>query len=156
MKMQPDVIIECTGYQRFSIPFEIAGLEGDVFTMAAESQGSQSFDPTKLLRRIALPEDGSIGFIGIGIRPCFGAIPPIAEVQAMWWTQHLLGRTPQARRLLRAQNGNDGAGLQPQPSATQTERDEDSLYECPQFKAAVSHMQYLTILSEDLWRQLTL
>lgn len=38
-------------------------------------------------------DDPTIGFIGF-IRPGFGAIPPLAELQSMLFTQHLLNRVP--------------------------------------------------------------
>lgn len=41
------------------------------------------------VRNIVSPDDTSIAFIGF-VRPGVGAIPPIAEQQAMWWTALIL------------------------------------------------------------------
>jgi dimethylaniline monooxygenase (N-oxide forming) len=53
------------------------------YTTAAETQ----------IRNIIHSSHPDVAFIGF-VRPGVGAIPPIAEQQAMWWTALLLGRMP--------------------------------------------------------------
>jgi dimethylaniline monooxygenase (N-oxide forming) len=43
------------------------------------------------IRNIVNPSHPDVAFIGF-VRPGVGAIPPIAEQQAMWWTALILGR----------------------------------------------------------------
>jgi dimethylaniline monooxygenase (N-oxide forming) len=40
---------------------------------------------------ITNPGEPGLGFIGF-VRPNVGAIPPIAELQTMWWIQRLKGK----------------------------------------------------------------
>jgi dimethylaniline monooxygenase (N-oxide forming) len=71
----PDAIIYCTGYSQS-------------FPWLHESYPRPS-DAT--CRNIVNPSQPDIAYIGF-VRPGVGAIPPIAEQQAMWWTAFLLGK----------------------------------------------------------------
>jgi len=68
-EVRPNCVVYCTGYKQ-SFYF----LDPSYPTAA---------DAT--IRNIVSPADPSISFIGF-VRPGVGAIPPIAEQQAMWWT----------------------------------------------------------------------
>jgi dimethylaniline monooxygenase (N-oxide forming) len=73
--VRPDCVIYCTGYKQ-------------VFSWL------DSFYPTASdahVRNIVNPDHPDMAFIGF-VRPGVGAIPPIAEQQAMWWTALILGR----------------------------------------------------------------
>jgi dimethylaniline monooxygenase (N-oxide forming) len=68
-EIRPNTIVYCTGYtQTFS-------WLAPTYPTAADAS----------IRNIVSPKDTSISFIGF-VRPGVGAIPPIAEQQAMWWT----------------------------------------------------------------------
>ena len=69
IEVRPDCIVYCTGYKQS-------------FYFLDPSYPTAS-DAT--IRNIVSPKDPSISFIGF-VRPGVGAIPPIAEQQAMWWT----------------------------------------------------------------------
>ena len=68
-EVRPNCVVYCTGYKQS-------------FYFLDESYPTAS-DAT--IRNIVSPIDTSISFIGF-VRPGVGAIPPIAEQQAMWWT----------------------------------------------------------------------
>ncbi|CAI9637033.1 unnamed protein product [Alternaria burnsii] len=68
-EVRPNCVVYCTGYKQS-------------FYFLDESYPTAS-DAT--IRNIVSPVDTSISFIGF-VRPGVGAIPPIAEQQAMWWT----------------------------------------------------------------------
>lgn len=73
--VQPDCVIFCTGYrQSFSF---------------LDSGYPTTSDAT--VRNIISPSEPTISFIGF-VRPGVGAIPPIAEQQAMWWTALITGQ----------------------------------------------------------------
>ncbi|KAF1940608.1 dimethylaniline monooxygenase [Clathrospora elynae] len=68
-EVRPNCVVLCTGYkQSFSF------LDPSYPTASDAS-----------IRNIVSPTEHSISFIGF-VRPGVGAIPPIAEQQAMWWT----------------------------------------------------------------------
>lgn len=67
--VRPNCVVYCTGYKQS-------------FYFLDPSYPTAS-DAT--VRNIVSPVDPSISFIGF-VRPGVGAIPPIAEQQAMWWT----------------------------------------------------------------------
>jgi dimethylaniline monooxygenase (N-oxide forming) len=68
-EIRPNTIVYCTGYTQ-------------TFSWLASSYPTAS---DASIRNIVAPSDPSISFIGF-VRPGVGAIPPIAEQQAMWWT----------------------------------------------------------------------
>lgn len=75
VKVEADVVVLATGYrQRF--PF-----------LHAESGKD---DPLPSQHFIVNPEEPRMAYIGF-VRPNVGAIPPMAEMQAMWWCQKLEG-----------------------------------------------------------------
>jgi dimethylaniline monooxygenase (N-oxide forming) len=69
----PNCVVYCTGYRQ-------------VFSWLDPSYPTAS-DTT--VRNIIAPSNPDIAFIGF-VRPGVGAIPPIAEQQAMWWTALIL------------------------------------------------------------------
>lgn len=75
VEVRPTCVVYCTGYkQSFS------------FLDLSYSTASQA-----IVRNIVDPSEPSVAFIGF-VRPGVGAIPPIAEQQAMWWTALITGR----------------------------------------------------------------
>ncbi|KAL6708962.1 hypothetical protein ACN47E_002089 [Coniothyrium glycines] len=74
-EVRPNCVVYCTGYkQTFS-------LLDDSYPTASDA----------IIRNIVCPTEHSISFIGF-VRPGVGAIPPIAEQQAMWWTALITGQ----------------------------------------------------------------
>jgi dimethylaniline monooxygenase (N-oxide forming) len=82
--VKPDVVIFATGY-----------LPSFPYLNTPDNHGSKpypvAFDAN--VRHIWKDDDPTIGFIGF-VRPGFGAIPPLAEMQAMLFTMNLLNRVP--------------------------------------------------------------
>lgn len=82
--VKPDVVIFATGY-----------LPAFPYLNTADNDGRKpyplAFDAD--VRQIWNADDPTVGFIGF-IRPGFGAIPPLAEMQAMLFTMNLLNRIP--------------------------------------------------------------
>jgi dimethylaniline monooxygenase (N-oxide forming) len=75
IEVRPDTIVYCTGYKQ-----DFKWLD-DSYPRASDAK----------IRNIVSPDDISVSFIGF-VRPGVGAIPPIAEQQAMWWTALITGR----------------------------------------------------------------
>ncbi|KAF2654931.1 FAD/NAD(P)-binding domain-containing protein [Lophiostoma macrostomum CBS 122681] len=75
IEVRPDCVVYCTGYKQ-------------VFSWLDSSYPTAS-DAT--IRNIVSPSQPDIAFIGF-VRPGVGAIPPIAEQQAMWWTALITGK----------------------------------------------------------------
>ena len=84
MTIKPDVLIFATGYLP-SFPFL------NNTANAGKRPYPTNFDAN--VRQIWSAQDPTIGFIGF-IRPGFGAIPPLAELQAMLFSMNLLNRVP--------------------------------------------------------------
>lgn len=84
MVIKPDVLIFATGFSP-SLPF----LQGD--DNAGRKAYPTSFDAD--VRQIWSRDDPTVGFIGF-IRPGFGAIPPLAELQSMLFAMNLIGSVP--------------------------------------------------------------
>ena len=78
--VRPSLIVYCTGYRQ------------DFSWMA---QGFPRADEANV-RNIIKAGRPDVGFIGF-VRPGVGAIPPIAEQQAMWWTALILGKMQEPR-----------------------------------------------------------
>ncbi|KAJ4862012.1 flavin-binding monooxygenase-like domain-containing protein [Trichoderma breve] len=82
--VKPDVVIFATGY-----------LPAFPYLNTPENAGRKpypvAFDAD--VRQIWNSDDPTIGFIGF-VRPGFGAIPPLAEMQAMLFTTNLINRIP--------------------------------------------------------------
>jgi len=82
--VKPDVIILATGY----VPhFPFLNTEHN----AGRRPYPTSHDAN--VRQIWSSDDPTVGFIGF-IRPGFGAIPPLSELQSMLFTMNLLNRIP--------------------------------------------------------------
>ena len=73
----PDTLIYCTGYTQS-------------FPWLHPSYPRPSDATCRNVVSFSQPDIAYIGFV----RPGVGAIPPIAEQQAMWWTASLLGKMP--------------------------------------------------------------
>ncbi|KAJ5798552.1 Monooxygenase [Penicillium pulvis] len=73
--IQPNCVVYCSGYKQ-TFPYLDAS-----YPTASDAQ----------IRNIVNPSNPDIAFIGF-VRPGVGAIPPIAEQQAMWWTALITGR----------------------------------------------------------------
>lgn len=84
MTIKPDVLIYATGYLP-SFPF----LNGP--DNKGRKPYPEAFDAN--VRQMWKSDDPTVAFIGF-IRPGFGAIPPLAELQAMLFTMSLMGRIP--------------------------------------------------------------
>lgn len=84
--VKPDIVVLATGY-----------IPSFPFLNTTYNQGRRPY-PTSHeanVRNIWKDDDPTVGFIGF-VRPGFGAIPPLAEMQAMLFTTNLLGRIPNA------------------------------------------------------------
>ncbi|ROT41045.1 dimethylaniline monooxygenase [Sodiomyces alkalinus F11] len=80
--IKPDVLIFATGY-----------LQSFPFLPPPANQGRKPYPLAHDtdVRAIWKRDDPTVAFIGF-VRPGFGAIPPLSELQAMLWIAHLLGR----------------------------------------------------------------
>ncbi|KAL7910986.1 FAD/NAD(P)-binding domain-containing protein [Trichoderma velutinum] len=82
--VKPDVVIFATGY-----------LPAFSYLNTPENDGRKpypvAFDAD--VRQVWNSDDPTVGFIGF-VRPGFGAIPPLAEMQAMLFTMNLINRIP--------------------------------------------------------------
>lgn len=87
-EVKPDIVIFCTGYKQ-SFPFLTSG-----GTISATYPSPSSADVRGIWKR----DDPTVGFIGF-IRPSFGAIPPLAEMQAQLWIVNLLSTRKIPREL---------------------------------------------------------
>lgn len=76
-EVRPDCVVYCTGYQQ---------------TFSYLNPTLPTSNDTKI-RNIVSPTTPEIAYIGF-VRPGVGAIPPIAEQQAMWWTSLILNHMP--------------------------------------------------------------
>lgn len=82
--VKPDVVIFATGY-----------LSAFPYLNTPENAGRKPY-PVAFnadVRQIWNADDPTVGFIGF-VRPGFGAIPPLAEMQAMLFTMNLINRIP--------------------------------------------------------------
>lgn len=80
--IKPDVLIFSTGYLQ-SFPFFQSPANHGLKPYPVASDAD--------VRAIWKRDDPTVGFIGF-VRPGFGAIPPLSELQAMLWIAHLVGR----------------------------------------------------------------
>ena len=103
-----DVIVFATGYrQRFPFLFAADGIQqcsdgGSRCDTGGGTAGGDSMrnahrdttmadDPLPTQRNICSSDEPTLAFLGF-VRPNVGAIPPMAEMQVMWWVQRLRGR----------------------------------------------------------------
>lgn len=82
--VKPDVVIFATGYLPVFPYLNTVGNDG-------RRPYPVAFDAD--VRQIWNSDDPTVGFIGF-VRPGFGAIPPLAEMQAMLFTMNLINRIP--------------------------------------------------------------
>ncbi|KYK58827.1 dimethylaniline monooxygenase [Drechmeria coniospora] len=92
-KIKPDIVVFATGYSQ-SFPFlntTDGGKAGGErrYPIASEAD----------VREVWKRDDPTVGFIGF-LRPSFGAIPPLAEMQAQLWIVNLLAPSKIPRPLL--------------------------------------------------------
>ncbi|KAM0270458.1 hypothetical protein ACHAQH_009399 [Verticillium albo-atrum] len=80
--IKPDVIVFATGYLQ-SFPF----LEAKANTGRKAYPRADEADVREIWKR----DDPTVGFIGF-VRPGFGAIPPLSELQVMLWIMNLAGQ----------------------------------------------------------------
>jgi dimethylaniline monooxygenase (N-oxide forming) len=79
--IKPDVLIFATGYLQSFPFFESYGNSGHrPYPMASDAD----------VREVWKQDDPTVAFIGF-VRPGFGAIPPLSEMQAMLFTMNILG-----------------------------------------------------------------
>lgn len=80
--VKPDIVVLATGYVP-SFPF----------LNTSQNAGRRAYPSSREanVRNIWKDDDPTVGFIGF-VRPGFGAIPPLAEMQAMLFATNLLGR----------------------------------------------------------------
>jgi len=80
--VEADVVVLATGYrQRFPFLFPGSDEKGQTDVGAAD-------DPLPTEHFIINPQEPRLAYIGF-VRPNVGAIPPMAEMQAMWWCERL-------------------------------------------------------------------
>eukprot|EP00123_Amoebidium_parasiticum_P012120 comp21134_c0_seq1/m.28579 comp21134_c0_seq1/g.28579 ORF comp21134_c0_seq1/g.28579 comp21134_c0_seq1/m.28579 type:complete len:556 (-) comp21134_c0_seq1:98-1765(-) len=75
-----DIIVLCTGYQQ-------------KFPFLYPTSTPDSEDPLPSEHFIVNTDEPRLAFVGF-VRPNVGAIPPMAEMQIMWWIQRLRGAIP--------------------------------------------------------------
>jgi len=85
--VEADVVVLATGYrQRF--PFLFPGPDEKAGPPSPEAEALHGDDPLPEEHFIVNPAEPRLAFIGF-VRPNVGAIPPMAELQAMWWCEKL-------------------------------------------------------------------
>ena len=97
-----DTIVFCTGYKQ-KFPFlSGGGRAGGAAAAAAAAAANKDEvssddddndidDPLPDLHNIVSRDTPDLSFIGF-VRPNVGAIPPMSEIQVMWWIQHMEGK----------------------------------------------------------------
>jgi dimethylaniline monooxygenase (N-oxide forming) len=79
--MEFDLIVFCTGYKQ-KFPF---------LYNTNDDEGGQKDDPLPNVHNIIREDEPTLSFIGF-IRPNVGAIPPMSEMQVMWWLLKMKGK----------------------------------------------------------------
>jgi len=88
--VEADIVVLCTGYrQRF--PFLFGDGKVATASMGGENHCPSMDDPLPTEHFICNPDEPRLAYIGF-IRPNVGAIPPMAELQAMWWCEKMEGK----------------------------------------------------------------
>ena len=104
--IRPDVVILATGYRQ-EFPFFTDQDSSAAAATARASQGgkAQTSDErpygrpdTARVRHIWARNDPTVAFIGF-LRPQIGAIPPLAEMQAMLWVSNMVQRLEPSARI---------------------------------------------------------
>lgn len=100
-----DIIVMCTGYrQRFPFLFQKQTRRATDWSGHTGNRNSNTDDqvidfdtdtddPLPLDRNICSDEEPGLAFLGF-VRPNVGAIPPMSELQVMWWILRLKGQMP--------------------------------------------------------------
>mmetsp|Transcript_7477 Transcript_7477/g.24465 ORF Transcript_7477/g.24465 Transcript_7477/m.24465 type:complete len:501 (+) Transcript_7477:34-1536(+) len=95
---EADVLVYATGYcQRFpflepvSCPPPAAGGAGEAGGWRGGSGARGEEDPLPSEHFIVSAEEPTLAFLGF-VRPNVGAIPPMSELQVLWWIEKLRGR----------------------------------------------------------------
>ena len=110
---EADVIVFATGYRQ-TFPFlhkakkaEMAAADAAAAEVATlmEAEATSGWragtgargpeDPLPAEHFVISPDEPTLSFLGF-VRPNVGAIPPMAEMQVMWWIQRLKGKTTPA------------------------------------------------------------
>jgi len=91
-QMQVDVLVYATGYRQ-CFPFLKKG-RSEHKLPTGHPRGPEDALPSDHL--IVDPAEPRLAFIGF-VRPNVGAIPPMSELQVMWWIERLRGHIPRAR-----------------------------------------------------------
>jgi len=81
-RVESDLVVLATGYRQL---FPFLHSQGDAHP---DARTSGTDDPLPAEHFILNPEEPRLAYIGF-IRPNVGAIPPMAEMQAMWWCEKL-------------------------------------------------------------------
>lgn len=100
-RFEADLIVLATGYQQ-SFPFLHNSIRKEIQkdSLRANPHTCTKDDTSSyILEEDYLPSDHfivsrtrpTLGFIGF-VRPNVGAIPPMSELQVMWWLEHMRGR----------------------------------------------------------------
>lgn len=84
MARQADLIVMCTGYRQYFPFLRAAGAHPQQITCGEEEDALPSW------HHVIEPTDPKLAFIGF-VRPNVGAIPPMSEMQVMWWLRVLAG-----------------------------------------------------------------
>mmetsp|Transcript_102074 Transcript_102074/g.284161 ORF Transcript_102074/g.284161 Transcript_102074/m.284161 type:complete len:579 (+) Transcript_102074:132-1868(+) len=77
-RVEADLVVLATGYRQ-------------EFPFLARGEAKAGDDPLPAQHFIVNPEEPRLAYIGF-VRPNVGAIPPMAELQSMWWCQKLEGK----------------------------------------------------------------
>ncbi|KAK0612524.1 hypothetical protein B0T17DRAFT_543883 [Bombardia bombarda] len=87
-EIKPDIVVFATGYTQ-TFPFFDHDHDHDSATAAASGSSSYATPGGLDTRDMWHSSDPSVAFIGF-VRPSFGAIPPLAELQAQLWVLSLV------------------------------------------------------------------
>ncbi|KAF8321719.1 FAD/NAD(P)-binding domain-containing protein [Clavulina sp. PMI_390] len=109
MEIRPQTVVYATGYTQtfdFLDPvYDTPNGKGVMSAAATPTEDIKSLAESGLdVRDILSSADPTIAYIGF-VRPGVGAIPPIAEMQALFWTGIITGRVKMASPMKKRGNG---------------------------------------------------
>ena len=84
-----DILVMCTGYRQY-FPFL---QDSNAAKRQQQISCGEEEDALPSWHHIIDPAERRLGFIGF-VRPNVGAIPPMSEMQVMWWLRVLAGDVP--------------------------------------------------------------
>ena len=90
----PEVLLCATGYrQRFPFIYSArgGGRRGSTEVGGSSSDADVNDDPLPPVRLICSEDEPNLSYIGF-VRPNVGAIPPMSELQTLWWIERMEGR----------------------------------------------------------------